>query len=442
MKKSKRLRLRLSFAVSMLTAAGAAPALASDDGGMLGDMGGIRTALGQYGIQFDAVDSETLLDNMAGAVKNGATMQGVLTLGVDVDTARLLGLPGGTFHVSALQLHGRPLSPYYLQDLQAANGTEGDNATRLWELWYDQQFLRNRLDFKIGQQSIDSEFLVSTYSGLFVNTMAGWPLIPSVDLYGGGPAYPLSSLGLRLRAEPADNVTVLAGVFDDNPGGSAFYADAQARDSAGTLFNLNTGALWIAEFQYSAKPAGLPGTYKFGGFYDSGHFPDQRFDTDGRSLAAADSDGLPRMHRGNYAFYGVADQTVWQSHADSSRTANLFVRIITAPAGQNLVDFSANGGITITAPLPGRENDTAGIDFGLGRVSSRVADFDRDAGLKRRGCEELVELTYQAQITPWLVVQPDLQYVFTPAGGVPDPSDPKHSLRNAFIGGARAAVTF
>ncbi len=105
--------------------------------------------------------------------------------------------------------------------------------------------------------------------------MAGWPLVPSDDLYGGGPAYPLSSLGVRVQLKPTANQAILAGVFDDNPGGGAFGDDAQALDHGGTKFNLNTGALWIAEYQYSATPFGLAGTYKIGGWYDTSTFPDQ-----------------------------------------------------------------------------------------------------------------------------------------------------------------------
>ena len=148
------------------------------------------------------------------------------------------------------------------------------------------------------------------------------------------------------------------------------------------------------------------------------------------------------MHHGNYGIYAVADQTVWQSAADSSRNLNIFARIMGAPDTQNLIDFSFNGGVTLASPLPGRDNDQAGIDFGLGKVSSRAAGLDRDAGVTARGTEELIELTYQAQIIPWLAVQPDFQYIVHPGGGVADPDDPAHNLRNEFVAGVRAVTTF
>ncbi|HVE20954.1 MAG TPA: carbohydrate porin [Acidocella sp.] len=409
---------------------------------LLGDVGGLRTILGNYGITLGLTDSENLLGNLTGGVKQGSTMQGVTTATLDVDLGKAVGLQGGAFHASALQIHGQPLSPAYLDDLQTANGNEAENTTRLWELWYDQQFFKNSFDVKIGQQSIDNEFLISTGSSLFVNTAAGWPLLPSSDLYGGGPAYPLSSLGVRLRGTPANNVTVLAGVFDDNPGGGAFEDDAQKLDVSGTRFNLNTGALFIAEVQYATKLRGLPGTYKLGGWYDTGFFPDQLLGTDGLPLSAPDSNGNPIMHKGNYSLYGVVDQTVWQSAADTSRTLNVFARIMGAPTNQNLINFAFNGGVTVTAPLPGRDNDQAGIDFGLGQVSSRAASLDRAAGMPPRGTEELIELTYQAQITPWLQVQPDVQYIVNPGAGIPNPDNPAENLHNELVAGVRTVIAF
>jgi porin len=411
--------------MAVCTVIGATAWAQSATPGLLGEAGGIRTDLSAHGVTLGLTDSENLLGSIAGGIKHGATMQGVTTGTLEVDTGKAFGLQGGTFHITALQIHGQPLTPAYLGTLQAANGNEAEDTTRLWELWYDQTIPFAQGDLKIGQQSIDNEFIVSQYSGLFVNTMAGWPLVPSADLYGGGPAYPLASLGGRVQLKPATNTTILAGAFDDNPGGGSFSDDAQALDHSGSKFNLRTGALFIAELQYQVTIK--PGTYKIGAWYDTGTFPDQRIGTDGISLANPASNGTPKMLRDDYSLYAVADQTVWQSTADSSRTLNLFTRLMVAPDDRNLITFSINGGVTLAAPLIGRDNDQAGLDLGLGKVSN-------GAGGLNRSMEELIELTYQAQATPWLSVQPDIQYVINPGAGI--------QLRNELVAGVRANVTF
>ena len=87
---------------------------------------------------------------------------------LQLDTKRAFGWYGGTFNVSALQIHGSNLSADNLLTLQTASGIEADRSTRLWELWYQQKFLEeDRLDIKIGQQSLDQEFMVSQNAQLF-----------------------------------------------------------------------------------------------------------------------------------------------------------------------------------------------------------------------------------------------------------------------------------
>ena len=427
-------------------ALGAGPALAQtflQAPALLGNAGGLRPALAAHGVSLTFTDSENLLANLAGGVKTGTTLQGVTTGTLELDTAKAFGWPGGILHVSALQIHGRSLSGPYLANLQTANGNEAEDGARLWEMWYDQSLAGGRADVKIGQQSIDNEFVTSKYSGLFINTMAGWPLLPSEDLYAGGPAYPLASLGARLQLQPAGDQSILAGVFDDNPGGSRnFSADGQQLDRSGGRFSFATGALFIAEYGVSASPLGLPGRYKIGFWYDTGGFPDQRYGTDGLSLAAPASNGTPLMHHGNHSMYAVADQTIWQSAGDSSRNINLFGRIMAAPDAQNYIDFFFNGGITMAAPLPGRDADQLGVDFGLGKVSRRKAGLERDSASRAQTDEELFELTYQAVALPWLVVQPDVQYIVNPGAGIADPQDPARGLGNELVAGVRVVSTF
>ena len=187
-----------------------------------------------------------MFGNLTGGVKTNAVPSGAALLSLGVDTEKAVGWKGGTFNVSAWQIHGRNFTPENAGVIQTVTGLEATPTTRLWELWYQQSFLDGAADLKIGQQSIDLEFMASTYSGLFLNAAMGFPALPSADLYAGGPAYPLSSLGVRFRAQPTDSVTFLAGVFNDNPPGGPFYEDSQVRgaERSGTRFNLNTGALF------------------------------------------------------------------------------------------------------------------------------------------------------------------------------------------------------
>jgi porin len=423
---------------------------------LLGDMGGLRPWLGNYGVTFGLQETSEYLNNLSGGTRRGGAYDGLTQFGIGVDTQKAFGSPGGIFNLSGLQIHGTNLSSRDLQTLQFASGVEADATTRLWELWYQQSLLGSKVDVKVGQQSLDQEFMVSQYAATFMNATFGWSVLPSVDLPAGGPAYPLSSLGARLRVTPSDNWTVLTGVFDGNPAGNG-VGDPQKLNAHGTNFNLHDSALFIGEVQYAlnpapsdpaaTKPTGLPGTYKLGFWYSTQQFPDQGFDTNGLSLASPNSNGIAQSHRGDYSFYAVADQMVWRPSADSPQSIGVFARVMGAPGDRNLVDLGINAGVTLKAPFKGRDNDVVGLAVGYAQIGSHAQDFANTSatytpGYPSRSAETIVEATYQYQVTPWWQLQADLQYAFRPAGGIPNSDNPSQRVGNEAIVGLRTNITF
>ncbi|RQQ29381.1 carbohydrate porin [Burkholderia stagnalis] len=419
---------------------------------LLGDIGGIRPWLGKYGVTFGLTESSELLANLRGGLDRGVAYHGLTTMTLGVDTDKAFGWKGGSFNASALQIHGRQFSPNYLGTLNTASGIEAESTTRLWELWYQQSLLDERVDVRVGQQAIDQEFMTSAYSAAFINTMFGWPALPSYDLPSGGPAYPLSALGARVRAKLTPSLTALAGVYDGDPLGN------NPNNRSGTNFNLHDGALFIGELQYAINqegstggtktPGGLPGTYKLGVWYHSGSFADQRDDTTGLSLANPDSNGVGRPHRGDYSVYAVADQMVWRAGPDSPRSLGVFARVMAAPGDRNLVSAAANVGVVLKAPFAGRDNDSAGLALTYIKVGRHVRALDEDArafggggpyGV--RGSEAALEAMYNYQVAPCWQIQADAQYTFN-AGAGQNPSDPRAPLRNTFVLGLRTNVTF
>ena len=439
------------------TQAAPAPTGLWDRSTLFGDMGGLRPWLGNYGVTLTVQETSEYLRNLSGGVSREGAYDGLTQASVQIDTSKAFGLPGGTFNVSGLQIHGRNLSQHTLLTLQSASGIEADASTRLWELWYQQSLLDGRVDVKLGQQSLDQEFMISQYATPFMNATFGWPVLPSVDLPSGGPAYPLSSLGVRVRAKPSDAVTVLAGVFDGNPAGSN-AGDPQRQNSHGTNFNLGNGALFIAEVQYAInqapadpkapQPGGLPGTYKLGFWYNTQNFADLQHDTNGLSLANPASNGIPASHRGDYSVYAVADQMIWRPSADSPQSVGVFARVMGAPGDRNLVDLGVDAGITLKAPFKGRDNDVAGLAVGYAKIGANAQGLDRDTasfstpGYPQRSAETIVEATYQYQVAPWWQLQADFQYAFRPAGGIPDPANPSARVHDEAVIGIRTVVNF
>ncbi len=231
-------------------------------------------------MSFGLSETTEVLGNPTGGVKRGAIVEGLTQMSIGVDLAKALGLQGSLFNVSALQIHGRGLSSENVQNLDIISSIEADPSTRLNELWFQQSFFNDRLDIKVGQQSADLEFITSEYEDLFINSGFGWPTLPAADLPSGGPAYPLPTPGIRLRAKPNDSIIALLGLYNGSPAGLR-PGDPQVNDPSGTNFDVSSGYFLIGEAQYLVNrekdAKGLPATYKVGAWYNSNGFKDPFF---------------------------------------------------------------------------------------------------------------------------------------------------------------------
>ena len=59
-----------------------------------------------------------------------------------------------------------------------------------------------------------------------------------------------------------------------------------------------------------------------------------------------------------------------------------------------------------------------------------------------RSGETYVEVSYQYQATPWWQLQPDIQYVFNPGGGIANPNNPTTRVKNELVLGLRTLILF
>jgi porin len=428
-----------------------------DSPNLLGDMGGLRPVLSKAGITLNITENAEAFGNLTGGVRQGFEVNGLTTATLQLDTQKAFGLNGGLLNVSGLHIWGGDLAATNLYALQFASGIEADDAIRLWELWYQQNF-GDRFDIKIGEQSVDNEFKISQYGAYFLNAAMGWPLLPTEDLPGGGPGYPLAALGVRARAFLTDNVHLLAGVFNGSPI-PRDSPNTQLSNPHGVSFPLNTGVFAISETQITWGSAAsadasaeglLPGLLKIGGWYDGYKFDDLQYDNEGVPLASPRSNGIPAVHHGNYAFYGGVDQTIWRSRDDANHNVNVFIRPMFTPLqDRNLISFSVDGGLTLHEPFEGRSDDTFGVGMGLGRVSNGASGYDKDLVFYEpavytpvRGTETVLEANYQLQAAKWWQIQPDIQYFFNPGAGLANPNDPTQKIKNELVIGLRTNITF
>lgn len=424
--------------------------------GPFGDPLGLRPVLKERGIEYSLTYVADFLGNPVGGIRQGAVAEDRLNLRLNLNLEKLAGWDGATLHANAYFIHGTGLSRYYVGNLLTTSVIEALPSTRLYVLWFDQQLFDGKLGLRIGQQAADTEFFISQTATLFVNSTYGWPAILGLDLPSGGPAYPLATPAIRAKYVPGNGFSLQAGLYDGDPAGANRPGpdpDPQRLNRTGTNFRTHDPALVIAEGTYAFNTdkdaTGLPGDITLGGWQNFGRFEDQRLDTLGLSLADPASTGIGYPRRGNAGLYAIYDQTLYRESNKDDEGLGSFVRAAWSPSRSSLIDAYVDAGLAYKGLVPGRDDDTIGLSMAYARISTDAQRFDRDTirftgmAMPRRRAETVLEATYQAVVVPGFTVQPDVQYVVHPGGGIANPRDPNGArVRNAAVLGLRATVQY
>jgi porin len=229
---------------------------------------------------------------------------------------------------------------------------------------------------------------------LFFNRAFAWSTPMTFSGMQAGlnlPLYPNSELGLRIKQELTEQLSAKFGFLNgmaDNPN-VPWNTDVQ--------FNTKYGALAIGELDYApmARTKLIAGYWTLTSKFTSA----DRFD----------ANGMPHQYYGTSGGYVGGATRVYT--IDGGRGVDVFANYGFANADVNAVDNSLSGGMTVTGPFEARPHDRLGLAIGYLHIS-------RDSMFARppfNGSYELpIELTYRAQLTDWLTVQPNIQYIHNP----------------------------
>ena len=421
-----------------------------------GDWNELRGRLAANGVTFSCLLINDFWGNTTGGIKQGSTDNGIAEFASAIDFDKLLGWKGGSFYSSWGLIYGQNASSELVGDIFTISNIAAYNTFRNIELWIQYKICEDKISLRTGQLIADTEFTVSDYGLLFVNSAFGWiPSIYTSILPNGGPNYPLGNPGVRLELRPTESFSFKV---------AAFQGDAydQSVNKYGFDWNLNSsqGLFYMTEADYSYGDK-LPGQVKGGAWFSSGDFPN--------------ANGSGSMLWGNYGAYEIIDQmiyhkpTVKKEICTDSKNANsndttpskgdgvqlsdpglgVFGRVAFEPEDRNLLSFYCDTGLNYKGLIPTRDQDVFGIALGYGQIGNATKssqqqateEYDIDGNLIQVtpgssgvSYEMAIETTYRIQATPWLTVQPDVQYIIHPGGS--------QDLANALIVGVRATVLF
>ncbi len=395
---------------------------------LLGDWGGLRSALWEKGIQAKVLLITDPYGNPSGGLARGFSTYSMVSADLKVDTGKTLGLKGGEFHVGFAVNFGSQLSQDVVGNTFPIQSSDvAPPGPRLTTLSYSQSLFDNQLNIRLGRLSIDSlygeEFAASSYFRQF--TSVAFNAIPFAIFYNapGALGYPATTWGARARYRPGGDVYVMAGLYNADP------AVGQS-NRHGLDFTLQGPAFGIGEIGWlrnqGPKATGLPGNLKLGGFALGGTVP------------AYDS---TRTRGGRHGFYLVADQALTRLGARAEgRQLGVFGSLVTAPnEAVSPMPLFFSTGLVVNGPFASRPKDVLALGVAYGGYSAALrrqqqAEALLDTAILPQVSELTLELSYALQLLPGLILQPGVQVLIRPGGS---PSTP-----NALALGLNAVVSF
>jgi porin len=269
---------------------------------------------------------------------------------------------------------------------------------------------------------MDSEFAVTDYGSLFINSSFGMP--PDISANTTVSIFPTVGPGARVKIKPHDQFEFLAGVYDGDPtdGGKNRHGVRYRLCSHQGFLTIFEGVYHPDFIRWKEDSEPLGGSLKFGSWIHTRDVDD---------VAATDENGNPHRHQKNFGFYGVLDQMLFREKEGGEQGLGLFVQFGGAPDNRNTVDYYLGAGLSYTGLIPARDRDVLGIAAANAFLSGdlrrardlEIAAYNPDdpeagnpPGSSMKTNESALEMTYRIQLHDRVAVQPDYQIVFNPSG--------------------------
>jgi porin len=347
------------------------------------------------------LDIDVYYNHFYAAVIDGGTPSpeeephsGSVDLFARLDLDRAVGLPASQLLLQVKTHYHKSVNPKVRALSDPVDDADGNSWFYVDQLWYEQGLLDRRLRLRLGyldeQVIVDRNAYANSEDKQFSSTFLD-----------NNPTIPLAiGLGGAVEAEPFDWLTLIFSFADaENHIRSAGF-DSAFDDWRGYVIYLES------DFEVSLPgPKGwLPGTYRVGFLRD----PRKRreFGT------GVDAENPIEKKREDFGGYFNFDQMLYREHVGSDSGLGVFGRYGYREPDVNKITQFVSAGLQYRGLIPRRDEDVLGLAMYAAYVSDdyddeQPEDLDREFG---------VEVYYSVQVTPWLAVTPDFQFIDAPGG--------------------------
>ena len=374
-------RVRLAWASVLLC--GLAIGWEANGAGAEEDPGLLRAAPhGRGGLAAEYVYTGEVFTNVRGGLNTtrATEYRGNFDLMITAELDEMGLPPGGTVFVYGQNGHGRGLTERHVGDFQVLSNIDAPDFVQVSEYWWERALWDGRVRVRLGKQDANADFAVVDLALDFINSSFGFhPTIPM-------PTFPAPSMGAAVFFRITDRISFDAGIWDGVPeiGNWGFSGTGE------------TFSICEVKLEYEL-PGGLPGDFHVGPWYHSDEFPDP-------------TPGSTQTRTGNYGLHMELEQALLKESPgdpEDRQGLGVFSQYGWAPEDRNEAHQYIGGGIVYRGLPRCRDDDVLGLGVAHLIFSDRIADYSG---------ETAIELFYRAQLSPWMMIQPDLQFIANPGG--------------------------
>jgi len=343
--------------------------------------------------------TQDFMTNSGGVHQQARTLTAI-DFYLESDVSKFTPLNGDfQFHFGHLDQYGNPLS---VGDVQYASNIDmPGKVDRVIDLWYDHKW-NNRFKTKFGIQDLNYiEFNFTRAAYQFLNGGFGTDQALAYSGVNGPSIWPLTGLGIRGLYELENGLSLRAGAYDANPGGSRTYKSFHSD------LNREDGVFSIAEIAFKTNQLKAAVAYWL---YSTDH-----------------------VHINNESKHSRPQGAYWISQYKFKNLNSVFLRYGWSNPSTNIIQNHLSvGGVMKGLLSQKRFLDELGLGVSMVHFSN---DYETTESFDYRvtGHEEVAyELYYQYRFLKGFFLRPDLQLITTPAG--------RTDIKSAWVGALRTII--
>jgi porin len=341
---------------------------------------------GKDWLKIEYLYSGEIFSNTHGGISthNATKYLGLFNVAITGDLQKLDVFPGGTFFLLGENSHGQGITQDYVGDQQILSNIDPLRPyTQVSEFWWQNDLFDDFLQVRLGKQDANVEFAVVDLGGDFVNSSFG--VHHNIPM----PTWPHPAMGTVAIFNLRESLQFKVGVFDGAADGRTW-----GFSGTGDIFSI-----YELKQKWKLGSDNLPGDCHVGLWYHRG---------DWKNIA------IPAItYNNNHGVYMGAEQMIIKESRDKDDDQGLgvFGQYGWALEDRNEVPNYVGAGIVYKGLVPHRDDDITGIGMAKATFSPYLEGY---------GAETAIEFFHKIHVSPYINIQPDIQFIAHPGGQHPD----------------------